>query len=330
MVKNDLIERYIYAVTKYMKADMKKDVSAELETIIQDMLEERCGDVMPTERDIRVVLTELGTPAELASKYKSETQDCLIGQPYYNLYVYVLKIVTACVIGGMFLAQIMAAVTSHTIWYIAIFRIIGGIFGGVLTGFAFVTLLFAFFYKRGIKVEGLNDGIDNLPPVPQKTNQISKADSIVGIIFSVIFTLVFLVCPQIICISFVKNGVSVYEPLFNLEYIRQTWFLILAFGILGIAKESVKLIDGSYTQRVMIVTIITNLIDGVLTFIWLLNGRIMNSAFFDGVEQLFGENAEMIPRIFIHFNKLFLAIIIFALAINCIETVVKSVKYGRK
>ena len=38
----------------------------------------------------------------------------------------------------------------------------------------------------------------------------------------------------------------------------------------------------------------------------------------------------MISRIFIHFNKLFLAIIIFALAINCIETVVKSVKYGRK
>ena len=64
--------------------------------------------------------------------------------------------------------------------------------------------------------------------------------------------------------------------------------------------------------------------------IWLLNGRIMNSAFFDGVEQLFGENTEMISRIFIHFNKLFLAIIIFALAINCIETVVKSVKYGRK
>ena len=330
MVKNDLIERYIYAVTKHMKSAMKKDVAAELETIIQDMLEERCEDVTPTERDIKVVLTELGTPNELASKYKGETQDCLIGQPYYSLYVYVLKIVTVCISGGMLLAQIMAALTSHTIWYIAIYRTIGGIFGGILTGFAFVTLLFAFFYKRGIKVEGLSNGIDNLPPVPQKTNQISKADSIIGIIFSVIFTLVFLVCPQIICIAFVKNGVSVYEPLFNLEYIRQTWYLILAFGILGIAKESVKLIDGSYTQRVMIVTIFYNLNYWLLTFIWLLNGRIMNSAFFDGVEQLFGENAEIIPKIFMHFNKLFLAIIIFALAINCIETVVKSVKYGRK
>ena len=124
MVKNDLIDRYIYAVTKHMKSVMKKDVAADLETIIQDMLEERCEDVIPTERDIKVVLTELGTPNELASKYKGEIQDCLIGQPYYSLYVYVLKIVTACISGGMLLAQIMAALTSHTIWYIAIYRTI--------------------------------------------------------------------------------------------------------------------------------------------------------------------------------------------------------------
>ena len=56
----------------------------------------------------------------------------------------------------------------------------------------------------------------------------------------------------------------------------------------------------------------------------------MNFAFFDGIEQLYGENAEIIPKIFMHFNKLYLAIIIFALAINSIETVVKSVKYGMK
>lgn len=330
MVKNDLIDRYIYAVTKHMKSAMKKDVAAELETIIQDMLEERCEDVTPTERDIKVVLTELGTPDELASKYNGETQDCLIGQPYYSLYVYVLKIVTVCISGGMLLAQIMAALTSHTIWYTAIYRTIGGIFGGILTGFAFVTLLFAFFYKKGIKVDGLNDGIDNLPPVPQKSNRISKADAIIGIVFSVIFTLVFLVCPQILCIAFVKNGVGVYEPLFNLEYIRQTWYFILAFGILGVTKDSVRLIDGSYTKRVMLVTIITNIIDGALTSIWLLNDRIMNSEFFDSIEQLFGTDAEVISHVFIHFNKVFLSIIILALTINGIETVVKAVKYSRQ
>ena len=29
MVKNDLIDRYIYAVTKHMKSAVKKDVAAE-------------------------------------------------------------------------------------------------------------------------------------------------------------------------------------------------------------------------------------------------------------------------------------------------------------
>ena len=189
---------------------------------------------------------------------------------------------------------------------------------------------FAFFYKKGIKVDGLNDGIDNLPPVPQKSNRISKVDAIVGIVFSVIFTLVFLVCPQILCIAFVKNGVVVYEPLFNLEYIRQTWYFILVFGILGVTRDSVRLIDGSYTKRVMLVTIITNIIDGALTSIWLLNDRIMNSEFFDGIEQLFGTDAEVISHVFIHFNKVFLSIIILALTINGIETVVKAVKYSRQ
>lgn len=79
-----------------------------------------------------------------------------------------------------------------------------------------------------------------------------------------------------------------------------------------------------------LVTIITNLIDGALTIIWLLNDKIMNPNFFEGIEQLFGENTEVISQVFIQFNKVFLAIIIFALGINCIETVIKALKYSRK
>ena len=56
----------------------------------------------------------------------------------------------------------------------------------------------------------------------------------------------------------------------------------------------------------------------------------MNHEFFDGIEQLFGKDAEVISQVFIHFNMVFLAIIIFALTINCIETVVKTVKYSHQ
>ena len=50
----------------------------------------------------------------------------------------------------------------------------------------------------------------------------------------------------------------------------------------------------------------------------------------DGIEQLFGTDAEVISHVFIHFNKVFLSIIILALTINGIETVVKAVKYSRQ
>lgn len=63
--ENDLIERYIYAVTKRLPQKVQKDISDELRTLIDDMLAERCGELVPEEKDIRVVLTELGTPEEL-------------------------------------------------------------------------------------------------------------------------------------------------------------------------------------------------------------------------------------------------------------------------
>ena len=56
----------------------------------------------------------------------------------------------------------------------------------------------------------------------------------------------------------------------------------------------------------------------------------MNQDFFDGIEHLFGKDAEVISQVFIHFNMVFLAIIIFALTIDCIETVVKTVKYSHQ
>lgn len=326
MGNQDLIERYIYAVTKHMKASMKKDVAAELNSIIQDMLEERCQEVIPTEHDIKVVLTELGTPTELAQKYNGDSQDCLIGPPYYGTYRYVLRIVLACVAGGMFIAQVIAATTAHEIWFMVIFQTIGGILGGMLSAFAFVTLLFAFFYKRGIKVEGMTDSLDNLPPVPENKNKIPKADAIVGIIFSVIFTIIFLVCPQIICIGWAKNGAAVYTPFFNLDYIRQTWYFIILFGVLGITKDCVRLFEGSYTKKLMTVTVVTNVLDGVLTAVWLGNHRVMNPGFFEGIKQLFGKEMPALPEVFINFNLVFLAVILFALTINTVETVIRTLR----
>ena len=95
-MKNNLKERYLYAVTKRLSPKIREDVSLELQGLMEDMLLERCGEAEPTEEDVKSVIRELGTPAELYAKYADNADACLIGQPYYSSYKLALKIVLAC------------------------------------------------------------------------------------------------------------------------------------------------------------------------------------------------------------------------------------------
>lgn len=106
-MKHDLIERYIYAVTKRLPAKSREDISQELRGLIDDMLAERCGQRTPTDKDVRVVLTELGSPSELHAKYDEDADKCLIGQPYYSTYKFVLKIVLISVAVGMTVSNLI-------------------------------------------------------------------------------------------------------------------------------------------------------------------------------------------------------------------------------
>ena len=83
-MKNELIDRYVYAVTRRLPARLRNDIDKELHSLIEDMLEARCGGLMPEDRDVRVILTELGTPSELAMRYMPEGRDHLIGPAYYS------------------------------------------------------------------------------------------------------------------------------------------------------------------------------------------------------------------------------------------------------
>lgn len=328
---NDLIERYIYATTKRLPSNIRKDVSDELNGLISDMLEERCGEVTPTEKDIRIVLTELGTPRELAEKYNTDKDKCLIGSPYYSTYIFVLKIVLICTGFGMLMSGVINMIVENNYEFVLkeIFNILSMIIGGMMSAFAIVTLLFAFFYHKNIKLDTLNDSLDNLPPVPKNSKKISKADSIIGIAISVAFAVVFLTVPQIFCVHLSIEDTNMFIPIFNTEVIHSVWYLIVIFAVIGIVRETIKLIDGEYTLRVMISTIVTNVVSGIFSVIWLINDNVMNPNFASGINQmLVNENTEdiaFISNMFEHFNEVFLAVIIFALLMDIFVTVIKWV-----
>lgn len=343
---NDLIERYIYAVTKRLPSEMRQDVSKELTSLISDMLEERCGDITPTEKDIKVILTELGTPRELADKYNADKDKCLIGSPYYSTYIFVLKIVLICMGVGMLVTGIIEQFIENGVfgWYIeasseaantvsnnmtltiieGIVNCIGGIVNGMLSAFAIVTLLFAFFYRKNIKLDTLNESIDNLPPVPQNSKKISKADSIIGIVLSIVFAVVFLTIPSVFCV--INTSTHQMVSIFNTEAIRSAWYLIVAFALAGIIREIIKLIDGTYTLRVVITTIVTNIVSALVAALWLLDTRMLNANFTsEAIKIVSSENPEKILNMFENFHLVFLAIILLALALDTVVTIVKKV-----
>lgn len=334
-MKNDLIERYIYAVTKRLPQKVRKDISNELRTLIDDMLAERCGELVPEEKDIRVVLTELGTPEELYEKYNPDNKKCLIGSPYYSTYKYVLKIVMICTIFGVILANIISGildfsksnsienVVSSSANFIA--SLITNLIISVGAAFGFVTALFAFFYHKDIKIDTTSN-LDSLPSVPEKNEKISKVDSIISIGLSVIFLIVFLTAPQIFCVAIYNE----FIPIFNFETIRQTWYIIVMFSVVGIIRDVVRLIEGRYSKKVMITTVAANIISGFLSLWWLMNDRIMNPKFADNISKIFNNESTFIINIFSNFQYFFLGLIIFALLLDILVTVFKYLKNKEK
>ena len=195
----ELIERYIYAAVKNLPYKGREDIEKELETLIYDMLEERCGDVPPTEKDVRVVLAEIGTPEELANNYSPDKDKSLIAPPYYSKWKWFTKLILAAVLVGMFMSGaitiIMQAIGEHmtTINIIAeIFRWIGVTVSTMLQTAAVVTIIFMIMQKKKVSFAEVTGGQWETTPVPKKEEKISRKEVVFDIIFGIAVYIIFL------------------------------------------------------------------------------------------------------------------------------------------
>ncbi len=319
-MKHELIERYVYAVTKRMNRKQREDVARELETLIDDMLLERCGEWTPTEKDIRVVLTELGTPQELYAKYDPDGDKCLIGQPYFSTYKTVMRIVWVAVAVGMGVSSLILLTLDQWSPLEMVGNFLANTLQGLTSAFAIVTLLFAFLERKGVSME---QSLQDLPPVPKKTKEISLWESVAGIAFCVVFLVIFLWMPEVLGI--VSDGDGGYVPLFDVNAIRASWYYVAAFGLLGIAGESVKLVERRYTKKVLTVTVITNLLSGAVAILWLTGENSFHEEYYSNIQDLFAGN-DFLVSLFSNFHLFFLGILLLALVMDTAETVYRTIK----
>lgn len=274
--EQDLMERYIYEVTRRLPKGQRKDVGLELQELVDDMFEE-CGSV-------ETVLIKLGSPADFARQYQDD-RHYLIGPAYYDNYIWLLKIVLLCTLIPILITTIISGLVGmdgHGIGGLTdgVVNILVDVIVNCMTScigvFGGITLVFAILERQRIKVDikrdtGWNTGdstesrVDfdgqwnpaSLPPVPDKKAVISRGDTIVGIVFIVLFGALLVFAPQFFAAVF-KEGESIVSiPLLNLE----KWSIILPFLLLslflGLADEILRLIAGRYCKAVMVGNILS-------------------------------------------------------------------------
>lgn len=318
-MKNDLIDRYIYAVTKRMNPKIRDDVKQELYGLVDDMLAERCGSVTPTEKDIRVVLTELGTPQELYARYDEDSKQCLIGQPYYSTYKLVMKIVMAAMAIGMTVSAMMTHFAEAQQWYESVLTWLSMMWSGCLQAFAVVTILFVIFSRRGIQL-GEPYNLDDLPPVPKKRQQISRGDCIFSIAGCVVLIVLLLAAPQYLAGYF--DGEAV--PLFNTEVLSSSWYLILCFGVADIARSTVRLLEGRHNRRVLAATLAANGVAALAAILWLTKPNLINGEFAARVQVAMAEKEAFVQNILVHFDRFLLVVILLALILDTAEAAIRT------
>ena len=326
-MNRDIINRYIYAVTKQLPRRLRADLEMELRGLIEDVLSERCGGAPPQDDDLHEVLSELGTPLQLAAKYDPNGEKSLIGPPYYTVYKNVLMVVWAAIlIASCVVAVIDFIFGTQEIWYLWFMDSISGGVQRCIGGFALVTAVFAFMSHKKISVDRVYSDLNELPPVPSKNEAISRTESIVGIVASVLMTTFLLGAPNVFVVYIVEENRQF--PIFNTSFLREYWYIVLFIAILGIADEIVQLIEGRYNKRVAISSVVTGIPSICLLGLLLGRGQFFSPEFMEMLRRIAAES-NFAETWLNRLPGIVLMLLVFGILLSISITVYRSWKYNR-
>ncbi|GAA0541717.1 hypothetical protein FHS83_000176 [Rhizomicrobium palustre] len=181
----ELVDRYIAAVKFWLPSDIEDDIAAELAEDIRSEIEEAEAEKgrKLTDDEISALLKERGAPLTVARRYLP--QRSLIGPELFPVYILVLKIAGAVVV-GLWLIGNIASGAMHGRW--GSFNVD---FNGLLMAFAVVTIIFAIIERNDVlaaKTKEFNP--KTLPPVVDK-NRLRRSDLIGEIAGNLVFVWLF-------------------------------------------------------------------------------------------------------------------------------------------
>ena len=354
--EKDYMDRYIYQVIRRLPKTQRDEVRMELEELISDMYADKGS--------MDALLTELGDPAEFAKQYQNG-QKYLIGPEYFETYLWFVKVVLICVAVPILAISLinaigeMPAITSQNAAPVIIRAIVDGLITGItdallscISAFGAVTLTFAIMERKKIQFEmkkaekwseeSLSAESKTstsrwtpkfLERVPDKKAMISRGDSIVGIVFIVIFSVLLIFAPHFFA-AVVTDGETVTTvPVFNLDQWRIILPVFVLSLLIGLVDEILRLVVGIYCKLVMISNIICGTIQILLSIVVLKVLPIWNPNFVLLLELALGDNANSGAKFLTYWNADIVSngLLAFIVIITLLEigmTIYKTLRYG--
>lgn len=328
MENQEMIQRYIYAVTQTLPAAEREDLGRELAAVIEDTLAGLGPEAAQNPAAVRQVLRDLGSPRLLAMKYRGREAEALIGQPHYNLYQIILRIVLWAAGGGLVLAQILTAVfepQANLLSYT--FESLFSIFNGLLVAFAITTLIFAVMYRKQVRFDE-EDFLESLPELPAETQKReSPWELAAGIIFFVLFILAFAYSPRV-NLPVLADGK--WTSILNGELVGALAPLALAAGLLNLTSLIVNYAVGEVNTGAAILDLGANALGIIYAFSLLTKPEVLNPGFAAMLQGLTGLDAAGVSAGFQWLPLTVLAVIVVVLLFDSGQTIYGLIKAKSK
>ena len=280
----EMIDRYVYAVTKRLPAEQRADIEKELRGLIEDMLPEATATGLKEEAAVEAVLKKLGHPALLAARYRGVEQH-LIGPGLFYLYELVLKIVLIATGGGLLIAMIVNLLNIGSANPLqTILETLGSLLTGLIGAFGWVTLIFAAIERYSpeqidvAKTEAFDP--KDLPQIPLKKDRIHPSDPIATMVFTLIAMVIAFYVPRFVGIYWTGMAAGEMVPLFNEPVYRMYLPFILITLAIGLIREIAKLVAGRWTIPLSILHLLIGIPSLILTIIMFRNPDLLNFEFF--------------------------------------------------
>lgn len=307
---NEMIERYIYDVTRRLPENERGEIKRELEASITDMLPDN-----PSRQDITAVLTKLGSPRILAEQYRQKPQ-YLISPAMFDNYISVLKAVTAIVAVVCGCIGVVLALSSGSIVQV-ISSGIAMAFEGALQTALWITVGFVIAEKCGYKQEWK---LEDLPQLPTGI-KISRSSSIAGMIMSVFLPVLFIamIIREESFFIFVR-GADIITPLSQAALERFIPYLVM-LGVLGFIVNGFRLYWAKWNIPLCVINAIYNVVWAGVVISALNWPDLISTEFLEYMSTIAGE-ADILR--YIGIGALITSVVIIVIAIIEIATGIRN------